>query len=357
MLKYKLHTLFFFSFLFACVKDKPQQNNSQNLITNSGGVVILNEGSYGNNNAEISYLDLKSNQIQNSIFKTQNNLPLGDVAQSITLINGQYFIAVNNSNKIAVIDTQQYKIVHTIQNIPYPRYIVQSSINTALVSSIYQSSIYVLDLNSYQIIDTIQTDFPNVENMLFDGQNIWVCNWDTACNYIYKIDQNTFQIIERISINQAKAPHSILQDKKSNLWILSGDKYKNCNSFLTQLSPQNKQVLKQIPFKKTAEPIKLTINDSKDSLYFIQVDYYATNQDNGIYKMSIDDNQIPDKAFIEAPYNTYFWGLGIHPLTKHLFISDPKGFTQSSTIYEYTNKGELLNTFQAGIGSNMFLFK
>ncbi|HMN33523.1 MAG TPA: DUF5074 domain-containing protein [Chitinophagaceae bacterium] len=356
-MKPKLHILILMSFLFACVKDKPHPYLSQNIDLNNHGILILNEGAYGNNNAEISYLDLKNNQIQNGIFKTQNKLPLGDVAQSITLINGQYFIGVNNSNKVVVIDTQQHKIIQTIQNIPYPRYIVQSSINTAFISSIYQSSIYVLDLNSYQIIDTIHTDFPNNENMLFDGQNIWACNWDTACNYIYKIDQNTFQITERISINQAKAPHSILQDKDGNLWVLSGDKYKNCNSFLTQYSIQNKQILRQIPFKKTAEPIKLTINDSKDSLYFIQVDYYATNQDNGIYRMRIDDNQIPDKAFIEAPTNTYFWGLGIHPISKNLFISDPKGFTQSSTIYEYSNKGELLNTFQAGIGSNMFLFK
>ncbi|MCC6448856.1 MAG: hypothetical protein IT215_09265, partial [Chitinophagaceae bacterium] len=189
-MKPKLHILILMSFLFACVKDKPHPYLSQNIDLNNHGILILNEGAYGNNNAEISYLDLKNNQIQNGIFKTQNKLPLGDVAQSITLINGQYFIAVNNSNKVVVIDTQQHKIIQTIQNIPYPRYIVQSSINTAFISSIYQSSIYVLDLNSYQIIDTIHTDFPNNENMLFDGQNIWACNWDTACNYIYKIDQN-----------------------------------------------------------------------------------------------------------------------------------------------------------------------
>jgi hypothetical protein len=99
---YLLGFLFFFH---SCVKDIP--NHVIKTIQNAShkGLVILNEGSYANNNAEISFLDYENNTISNSIFNTANNKSLGDVAQDIILVNGNYYITINNSNTIMVINS------------------------------------------------------------------------------------------------------------------------------------------------------------------------------------------------------------------------------------------------------------
>lgn len=343
--------------LFSCVKDKPNPPKTIDLKSLSNSILVLNEGTYGNNNAELSLIDFKNHEVANSIFKQQNKISLGDVAQSISLINGDYYITVNNSHKIVIIDTNQFKIKSIISNVQFPRYLYQISDDIAYLSSLYSPYIYVLQLSDNKIIDTIITDFPNTENLLSDDNFVWACNWDTACNYIYKIEKKSHKIIDRILLNHAFAPQYITQDKNGYLWVLSGNKYKNKTSYLSKISTKSNQVIHQFEFNSQDEPIKLCMNQTKDTLFFLQIDYFGKQNSNGLYQMSIDASHLPQNAWIPAPQNTYFWAIGIDPFSQHIYLSDPKGFTQSSTIYEYLPNGNLINTFQTGIGSNQFIFR
>lgn len=343
-------------YFFSCVKDRPNPDTKNIPENTANGLLVLNEGSYGNNNAELSYIDFENLQVSNTIFKTVNSKSLGDVAQSITLINGLYYITVNNSHKIEIIDTSDFFLVHTIENIRFPRYITQVSHDIAYVSSLYMPHVYVLQLSTNSITDTLYTDFPNTEKMLVVNNDVWICNWDTACNYLYQTDKITHQLKEKIMIS-GYAPHDILQDKNGMLWVLSGNKYKNKTSWLTCINPLTNIVEKTIPFSTDEDPVRLTMNATKDTIYYINVNYNGNATNNGLYRMSIHNTSLPLAPFIQAPVNTYFWAIGIDSVTSHIFLSDPKGFTQSSTIYEYSANGSLLHSFQAGVGSNQFLFR
>ena len=48
----------------------------------------------------------KDGSVIPDIFREVNHRPLGDVAQSITKINGKYFVTLDNSKKIEVIDPE-----------------------------------------------------------------------------------------------------------------------------------------------------------------------------------------------------------------------------------------------------------
>ena len=344
------------SFLASCVKDKPNPDTKSFPTNLSHGLVVLNEGSFGNNNSDISYINLENQIVSNSLFKIVNGHSLGDVAQFITLINGTYYVCINNSNKIVVLDIADFSLRQTIHTIDYPRYMAQYSQDIAFVSSLYRPYVSVVQLSTNTCVDTIFTEHFNSEQMLVANNILWICQWDTACNYIQKVDATTHHPTEKVSI-PGFAPHDILQDKNGTIWVLSGNKYKGKSAHLTCINPQTNEVLKSFSFSASADPIKLTINESKDTLYFINVNYTGNSSNNGLYKMGIDENALPSIPFIQAPVNTYFWGLGIDSKSKHIFLSDPKGFTQNSTIYEYTNAGKSLNVFQTGIGSNQFIFR
>lgn len=351
------HSLIFVSLCFsACVKDKPNPDIKTIPKETNNGVLVLNEGSYANNNSEISYIDFETQQVSNSIFKTVNGKSLGDVAQSITLIEGKYYIAINNSHKIVIVDTSNFSLLYTIENIKFPRYITQVSEDIAYISSLYFPYVYVLSLSNHTVIDTLITDYPNTEQMLVWNQDVWICNWDTACNYLYKFDKSTHQQKEKVSL-KGYAPHDIVLDKNGMLWVLSGNKYKNKMSYLTCINPANNSIEKYFAFDAEADPIRLSMNIGKDTLYFILVNYDAKAGNNGLYRMPIDAIALPASPLIHAVSNSYFWALAINPANSHIFISDPKGFTQSSTIYEYTNDGNLLHSFQTGVGSNQFIFR
>ena len=63
--------------------------------------LVLNEGLINTNAGAISVI-YKDSTVVVDAFQDVNHRPMGDVAQSITLINGKYFVAMNNSKKIEV---------------------------------------------------------------------------------------------------------------------------------------------------------------------------------------------------------------------------------------------------------------
>ncbi len=348
--------LYLLFLLSSCVKDKPYPAVKSVPIPGTKGILALNEGSYGNNNADLSFISFSTGEVSNHIYKTANNKSLGDVAQNITFINGQYYICVNNSSKIVIVDPFLLTSIHSIENINFPRYLLQISADIAYISSLYLPHVYVLQVSTNTVIDTIQTDFPNTETMLLLNNQVWICNWDTACNYLYQVNANTHELLNKIQI-QGHAPHDIVLDKNGMIWVLSGNTYKNKKSYLTCLNPANNSQIKSIAFEIGQDPIRLTMNAKRDTLYYINVNYNGQATNNGLYRMSIDDNTLPAMPMIQAPSNTYFWAIGIDSSTSNIYLSDPKGFTQSSTVYKYSPSGALLNAFQTGIGTNQFIFK
>ncbi len=320
------------------------------------GILITNEGAYANNNAELAFLDTENKTIYNQLFFTANQKSLGDVVQSIALINGYYYVVVNNSNKIVIIDPTTFKEIRTISSIQSPRSILQVSATKAYVSCLYHPRIYVIDLVSNTLIRTIAIDHPNTEQMLLKDGFCYVTNWDTASNKVYKVNCVTDEIDEKIQI-EGRASHGIVLDKDGNCWILSGNKYKSKASHLCVYHPVTHQMIRTLAFLPVEDPFRLTINHTRDTLYFIQVNYDGGTTHNGLYKMSIHDTVLPTKPFIQANLHSFFWAMGIDSTNQHIFLSDPKGFTQQSTIYEYTANGTLLHEYQTGVGANGFLFK
>jgi hypothetical protein len=145
-------------------------------------------------------------------------------------------------------------------------------------------------------------------------------------------------------------------DKNGMLWIMSGNKYQNTNSYFTVINPSTKQIIKSFSFAKEQDPFRLVFNKTRDSLYFLQVNYQGQNANNGLYKMSIENTMLPSQPFIPAQTNSYFWAIGLDTTYNQIYLSDPKGFNQSSAVMKYDLQGNFIQSYKAGIGANTFLF-
>ena len=335
--------LFLSLLLFACVKDKPN-DIMQPAVSFTGGnkVFITNEGNFGSNNASVSLYDLGNGSIVSDIYKTQNNsAALGDVCQSMAKINNKYYLVVNNSGKIAVVNSDDFKLITTITGLISPRFILPVTFGKAYVSDLYANAISIIDLNTNTKTGSIPCS-GWTEQMVVIYNKAFVTNNNT--NYTYVINTITDQITD--SINVGKYGGSIVIDKNSKIWILSGKDNPNVAK-LTRIDPVTLAAELSLPFNLSDSPGNLCINATKDTLYFLN-----TN----VYRMEISSTALPSSAFVNSSANT-FYGLGVSDKDYNVYVSDAIDYIQKSSIMVYSPNGSLKTSFKAGINASGFYFE
>ena len=89
--------------MFSCKPDKPVNPSEFNI---GSGLLVLNEGNFQYSNASLSFYDIQADTVCNNLFYKVNDAPLGDVAESMALVDGKLYIVVNNSNYIYKVDAK-----------------------------------------------------------------------------------------------------------------------------------------------------------------------------------------------------------------------------------------------------------
>ena len=111
--------------------------------------IIVSEGQFGYGTSSLTSLSYDGT-VQQDLFKSINNRPMGDVAQSMTRIGNYFYVPQNNSRKIEVMDCETFESVETMpidrDVIPmYVQYLGGDSI--AVTDQRQNSQLMILDIN------------------------------------------------------------------------------------------------------------------------------------------------------------------------------------------------------------------
>lgn len=328
----------------ACIKDKPQEPIKTSATINSeSSVFIINEGNYGWNNASISLYDSNSGALVNDYYKQQNsNQALGDICQSITKYNNNYYVVVNNSNKIEVLNNSNFKKSATISGFTSPRYMLPITYNKAYVSEYYANNIKIVDLNSNTITGNIPCNGWG-DQMILIYNKAFITN--PKSNYCYVVNTTNDAIID--SVNVGIGASSITIDKHSKIWVLSNG---NTNTVgkISRINPITLQIEITLNFSNGEAPTNLRVNKTHDTLYYL-------NQSN-VFQFPITNNSLPTNPLINGGSKLYY-GLGINPKDYTIYVSDAIDYVQKSKIEVYDVNGNFKSSFNAGVISNGFLFE
>ncbi|MBA3827297.1 MAG: hypothetical protein H0X33_00015 [Taibaiella sp.] len=322
--------------------------------TDSANVYVVCEGNLGNGDGSLYLYRPKKDSTYGDVYNIANKKILGDVFQSMTRIGDNLFLCVNNSDKVVVINANNWQEVSTI-NIPKPRYILQVSSTKAYVSTLFSEKIYVINPQTFSITGSISLPYQNPEKLLLHKNVAYACTWDTACNHLYTIDINTDKVTDSIQLT-GKAPQEILLDKEQKLWILSGNAPEGKVATIDRYDPDAKKMLASYAFSPSADPLRPVFNNTADTMYFIEANYNGGIENNGIYRMGIKEASLPATPFIAAHAFQYFWALGIDPVTGYIYVGDPKGFTQKGSVTIYRPDATTITHFASGIGPGHFYF-
>ncbi len=314
--KFLIFNCFLLSFT-ACDKTQPTQEITDLPIT-SGAVMFINEGNYTYGNASVSYYNSLNESFYEDIYQTQNSRPLGDVAQSMAGINGYGYIAVNNSNKVEVVDLLDFKNVATITGLTSPRYILPLGDGRAYVSDIYGDKLTIINTTNNTIIGTIT--LPGwTEQMVLANGLAFVANYDSSRVEVIDPATNT----KTMHINVDGHPLEMVLDAQGQVWVM-GQKEGNDAAALTRINPSDNTIALTLNFPLTASPSHLIADATGANLYYLDND--------GIYALPSTGSTLPSSPIIAKNARNYY-AIGISPDNSKLYASDALDYNQRSDVY------------------------
>lgn len=357
ILKYIALVLLLF-FIGSCEKE-PVETVFFN-FENTPGVFITNEGNFMYGNASLSFYDFQQKRVYNHVFYARNSAPLGDVAQSTEIHNGQAYIVINNSGKVYVADVNTLEFTASITGLSSPRYIHFLNEQKAYVTDLHAKAISIVNPGTYEKIGKIDVNnhhpdfYQHSTEQMLQYENLVFTNCWSFDNQILVIDSNTDQVIDSIEV--PAQPNSMVMDKNNKIWVLcdggyADNPYAHEKPALLKIDAPTLEIEKLFRFKMEENPSELCINGSKDTLFFIN---------RHIYRMDVETAQYPETPFIEnSSTGVYgdFYGLSVHPMSSQVYVADALDKKQNGIIYRYHPDGQLLDTFKAGVNPGHFCFK
>lgn len=305
------------------------------------GVLILNEGGAGSNNAEISLINNQS-VVTNNYFKLKNNnATLGDTAQDIKIFGDKIFVVLNISNQIKVINKSDFTLITTIStNLDNPRYIAFSGDKfyvTNWGNNGPTNYVSVYNLNTY----AHETNIPvgNGPEKIFSKDNkLYVLlKGGYGLNNFMDVINTTTNTVES-QINVGDSPNSIFE-KNNLLYIMSSGNPYLPTSFgtLTVYNTTSQTTVSSTTFPVGVKPSYMD-TDGTNIYYMNEASIYKTP----IASPSINTTPI---AVTPITVNSYGTAYGFNVVNNKIYAADPSGYVAAGKIYAYDLQGALLNTF------------
>jgi len=315
------------------------------------GVFVVNEGNFTFGNASLTYYQSDKKTLTPDVFYTANGVPLGDVANFMVIDQRDAYIVVNNSGVIYNMDVQTGIYKGKVSGLTSPRELLLLGDGKGLVSDLTASSLTVIDLDKFAVIDKIPLDKRTSESMVKVENKVYVCNWsgmyqEKKNDQVLVVDLETWNLTD--SIRVTLEPNSMVVDHQGFVWVLCGGGYMS-ETFpaLYKIDVSGDTIVTKYEFPdKQSTPTDLCVNGDGNRLYFLN---------KNVYSMSINDGELSQEALIEAG-DRRFYSLGVDPFSGDLYVSDAIDYMQKGDVMIFDSAGTPKNSFKAGIIPGFFAF-
>ena len=217
-MKNYLFGLFLLSGLVAC----DNTEGVKELVDSAKRVemIVVNEGQFTKGSASLTAI-YEDGIVENEVFRKVNGRPLGDVAQSISYINGLYYVVLNNSKKVEVIEPHTFKSVATINYDQQgsPRYITPLSDSEALVSDLGRQVVRI-NTKKFEVLEYISLN-SSIEQMVTLGGKVFGCSGrDIVVFDTNKITQEGMRKVSGLEGSLFKTAKLVV-DKSNKIWVMA----------------------------------------------------------------------------------------------------------------------------------------
>ena len=362
--------------LFSCKPNNPSQYNG---MTVGSGVFVLNEGNFSFGGGSLTFYDPEADTVTNNLFVKVNNVPLGDVPESMALVDGKLYIVVNSGNYIYKVDantiafdtTKPYKMLDFYS----PREMHFVAPDKAYVSDLIGANLWIINPQDLTHTGTIAMG-NTTEKMLQVGNELFVSNW--SYHYIDAHSHNSYNTVQVVDLNNdvkvadievGKEPNTMVADKNGHVWVLcegrswddecdvNGVPYGE-NPTLWEIDPMLRTSVLRYEFTGAEEDddeangvaTTLKANPAGDQFYLIY--------NNEVRRFDLATMSLSETFRITPGQHGLFYNMAVDPKTGDLYVTDAtESYSVNGTVYRYSSDGLLLASFKAGLIPSAMLFK
>ena len=333
--------------LFSC-KRTPEPLPPVEAVKYGQGIFIVNEGPFQTGTGTLTFYDRDTKVVTEDVFMRANDgKELGNIAQSMNVIDDKAYIVVNNAGKVVVADGETLVKTGEISGLGQPRYVLDLGDGRVAVSQWgadgLSGSVALVNAGSLAIEATIATG-AGAEGMLLKDGKLYVANSGG-----YGVD-STVAVID-LSDNSVshlvvgRNPSGIVEDANGNIWVLCSG-YNDWNDPNNPLNAPGK--LLRLENGQEAFSIDLPVysgdlNISEDG----SILYLLVNSEP--YGMHISSTALPSESITHGQQGIFYYSLGLDPVTGYLLAGNAKDYISAGEVDVFQDDGTKMETISAGI--------
>ena len=357
----QLSKLFILLLAIAFVSCEKGEEPSVTTPTDEIRAIVVNEGQFGYGTASLTTL-LDNGETEHDVFRKLNGRPMGDVAQSMTKIENLFYVPLNNSKKIEVIDSKTFKSIETmsikadgvgLDVIPmYVQHLGGDSI--AVTDQKMNSRLMIMDINHGKKRDVLRRtidlngrsfQMQLVKNKLFvGGDELVVFDLKNLTaegkRPIKKANGETIQLVDFTKL---------IMDSQDRLWVFG-------RTHIYCIDPTTEQVVHTLNISHLGISTWVScidISPDKNTIYF--------NSSRKVYTIDTKNPTVPTKPIINPATENNAWTVYLMTISKEntiFFIEALYGSISRGKVYEYDpSDGKEISMFKAGIFPHFIYFE
>jgi hypothetical protein len=336
-----------FSFTSCSDSDRDDLIDSGSTVTlPKARAFFLNQGSFGNNNAGITfYAPDKNADLINDIYQTQNKKGLGDTGQDIIKYNNYIYTVVYGSKLLVKLNSagvEQQRISFAEED-GAPRYIAAG--DGKLYVTLYSGKVAKINESDLKIEGYVNVG-KNPEEIVEAGGYLYVANsgWGNDST-LSVIDRKDFTLAK--TIETAKNPFKVLKSENRIFVLAYGGAYPE---------PFTYPVQKIDPANGTAATIAHATGmcEYRGTIYMVysNTDWTTGKTTNTFFSYDVKTDAVNEQSFLtnmpSELSSKIISMLEVHPENGELYIGTSDDYETVGDIYRFDRSGKLIDQFESG---------
>jgi|688.fasta_scaffold00533_32 hypothetical protein len=315
------------------------------------GFFISNEGNFGTDNAEVSFISNDGLIVKQDVFKSENNgAILGNTLQSIAFHQDKAFLVVNGSNKIEVVNRYTFKRIATINTgLNNPRYMVFMNnkgfvTNWGAGSNPNDDYVAVINLLTY----TVESTIPVVEG----PEKIIAHN-----NILYVAHQGGWSFNNKVSVitnGNAVSQTLTVGDVPKGLGVFNNQLFVLCAGKSSwQPGGETDGGIHVVNLANNTVALWHTFEGAKPNHMTMANNDIYYSRGNKIFKTSVNDLTFNSQEILDATAQNINILYGMSVSQNMIFVLDAVNYTGSNgKVLFYNKAGSYLGAKETGLLPN-----